>query len=112
MITIKVRRTGEHCTGFTCSGHAGYAQEGYDIVCAGVSALAVSAANGIEAFTQDAVTIEGGDDGYLKCLLGDPQEASEGALAILDTFALGLDMILQNYGDDFLQIQVQEDPMN
>ena len=35
------------------TGHAGYGEEGQDIVCAAVSALVFSAYNSIETFTED-----------------------------------------------------------
>ena len=39
--------------GFKLTGHAGYGEEGQDIVCAAVSALVFSAYNSIETFTED-----------------------------------------------------------
>ena len=35
--------------GFTCQGHAGYAEEGADIVCAAVSILTTTCANALES---------------------------------------------------------------
>ena len=46
------------CVGFTSEDHAGYAQEGEDIVCAGISALVINTVNSIEAFTEDEFTID------------------------------------------------------
>ena len=43
-------------SGFSLSGHAGYADAGEDIVCAAVSAMANLAVNGAEAF--GAVTVD------------------------------------------------------
>ena len=40
-ITFHKTRTGDY-QGFTCSGHAGYAAYGEDIVCAAVSALVIN----------------------------------------------------------------------
>ena len=37
----------------TIKGHAGYAEEGYDIICAAVSALTVNTINSIEQFTEE-----------------------------------------------------------
>ncbi len=39
-------------------GHAGYADEGEDIICAAVSALALNFFNSVETFTEDG--FEGG----------------------------------------------------
>ena len=38
------------CVGFTSEDHAGYAQEGKDIVCAGISALVINTVNSIELY--------------------------------------------------------------
>ncbi|MBE5900702.1 MAG: ribosomal-processing cysteine protease Prp [Lachnospiraceae bacterium] len=48
----------EYISGFHFSGHAGFAESGKDIVCAGVSALVLNAINSIEAFTEDRFTCE------------------------------------------------------
>ncbi len=37
MTTVKFKNESGRITGFSCSGHSGYAEEGSDIVCAAVS---------------------------------------------------------------------------
>ena len=49
-ITIFRNHDGEYL-GFDCLGHAGYADEGEDIVCAGISALVINTINSIGLFT-------------------------------------------------------------
>lgn len=39
MILVSVRRSGSHILSIRVEGHAGYAESGLDIICAGVSAL-------------------------------------------------------------------------
>ena len=39
--------------GIVIKGHAGYAEEGEDIICAAVSALAINFYNSVETFTDD-----------------------------------------------------------
>ena len=46
------------CKGFRVSGHAGYGEQGEDIVCAAISALVINAVNSIEAFTEDDFTVD------------------------------------------------------
>ena len=111
MITVTVQKADDHCVGFICSGHAGYADEGYDIICAAVSALAVNTANSLEAFTEDPLLIEGGEEGYLKCILTDFSHVSGEARVLMDSFLLGLDMISQNCEEEFLQIVLQEEAL-
>ena len=61
MITVEIRKSGEEYAGFSSKGHAGYAEEGYDIICAAVSVLTVNTINSIEKFTDDAFKAEAAD---------------------------------------------------
>ena len=47
MIRIGLLKHNGGTVGVECSGHAGYAEEGYDIVCSAVSALTTALANGL-----------------------------------------------------------------
>ena len=52
MIEVRVKKSDSgDIIGFHMSGHAGYAEYGSDIVCAGVSTLAINCINSIEEFT-------------------------------------------------------------
>ena len=47
--------------GFDCLGHAGYAEEGEDIVCAGISALVINTINSLGVYTKEKFSnIQGG----------------------------------------------------
>ncbi len=61
MITITVFKHQDQYRGFRSSGHAGYAEEGTDIICAAVSALTVNAINSIDELTDDAVDVRQDD---------------------------------------------------
>lgn len=82
--------------GFTMTGHAGYAKEGSDIVCAAASILATTCVNALEvvAGIESDVTI---DDGYLKAIL--PPASSRDAITILKTFSLGIQSLVDGYGE-------------
>ena len=59
MITITMHRDKEYrYTGFTISGHADYAEEGSDIVCAAVSALSQTALLGLMEYASKDVPYE------------------------------------------------------
>ena len=60
MITVRFQKTGNTPVAFTLSGHAGYADAGQDIVCAGVSSAVMLTANAVtEQFREKAkVTVE------------------------------------------------------
>ncbi|HBP66333.1 MAG TPA: ribosomal-processing cysteine protease Prp [Desulfosporosinus sp.] len=89
---------------FELSGHAGYADSGQDIVCAGVSALSLSACNGLEHFLSVVPKVQE-VDGYLSCqLVGIPEQEMEKAQWILQTMALGIEQIHSTYGQDYIMI--------
>ena len=56
---IVERNEAGEIAGFTLTGHAGYAPEGEDIVCAAVSMLAINAVNSVEKFTGAKCETEG-----------------------------------------------------
>ena len=55
MITVKIFKRSDDFEGFQVSGHAGYADSGYDIICAAVSVLTLNTANSIETLTGDRI---------------------------------------------------------
>lgn len=81
MIVVNVR-----LDGITIEGHAGYAEPGKDIVCAGVTALAENLIGSIESLTEDTIQYEispGRADIHYKDL------SEEGKL-LVDSFFLGI----------------------
>ena len=48
--------------GFDCLGHAGYAEEGEDIVCAAISALVINTINSLEMFTRGNIFYSDSDE--------------------------------------------------
>ncbi|MDR3600012.1 MAG: ribosomal-processing cysteine protease Prp [Desulfosporosinus sp.] len=89
---------------FELSGHAGFAEEGQDIVCAGVSALSIAAINGLEHFLSVAPEVQEAD-GYLACNLLEIQaQELEKAQWILRTMTLGIEQIQTTYGQDYIFI--------
>ena len=89
---------------FKLSGHAGFAEEGQDIVCAGVSALSIAAINGLEHFLSVVPKVQDAD-GYLSCQLSGIQEQElEKAQWILQTMALGIEQIHSTYSQDYIVI--------
>ena len=96
MIRVTVfQDSGGQAEGITCVGHAGYGQEGTDIVCAAVSALVLNMANSVERFT---------DDGFE----GQEDEASVESRLLMDSLILGLSNIREAYGEEYIAINVKE----
>ncbi len=98
------KRSGQYA-GFVIEGHAGYGEEGEDIVCAAVSVLSLNALNSIEAFTEDRFSGEE-KDGYLSCSF--PEALSEKAVLLLDSMVLGLTDIQRSYGKSYIRIVFKE----
>ena len=93
--------------GFKLTGHAGYGEEGQDIVCAAVSALVFSAYNSIETFTED--DFEGSADERS----GDFQlrfsgEISPESKLLMNSLVLGLEDIEKTYGEPYIKIRFEE----
>ena len=106
MIRLSVSRPDGRYRGFVLEGHAGYAQEGYDIICSAVSALAVNTVNSIEAFTDDGFDVEQKEDGgYLKLTRTD--EPSDACCLLLDSLVLGMQNIQDAYGKEYLSVEIR-----
>ncbi len=105
MITVTVFKKSGACRGFVCEGHAGYAEEGYDIICSAVSALTVNAVNSIEALTGDAVLAKT-KDGFLEARI--EGRLSDKSRLLLDSMVLGLQEIQKNYGNEYLRLIFKE----
>lgn len=93
-----------------CSGHAGYAAKGRDIVCAAVSSILQTAALGVLRYAKVAATYRTDDKtGYLRLDL--PQGLSEqqrsSANAILQTARLGIEDLCESY-PEFVKMEVKE----
>lgn len=88
MIAVSVR-----LDGITIDGHAGYAEAGKDIVCAGVTALTENLIDSIESLTEDKIQYEispGRVDIHYKNL-------SEDGKLLVDSFFLGISGIVQDF---------------
>ena len=93
MIKVTIYKTErQEYAGFDMEGHAGYAEAGEDIVCAGVSALVINALNSIERFTDDETScVSDEDTGSIEFRFdGIP---SHDATLLLDSMILGLEEI-------------------
>lgn len=99
MIEVLVRRAPDGSIAqLEVTGHAGFAEEGADIVCAGVSALVVTALIGLKRVARHPY--EGkATSGLMYCKVapgGDPETAAR-AQVILETTVLGLRDLAKDY---------------
>ncbi len=90
MIAVCIRKDG-----IKISGHAGYAENGKDIVCAGATALVQTLIKSIEDLTQDKVQYEispGRADIHYRNL-------SEKGKLLVDSFFIGVCLIANEFPD-------------
>lgn len=103
MIKVTVCRNKEGCISkVSLSGHAGFAEEGSDIVCAAVSMLVLNTVNAIEEFTDTGFRCEAdeGMGGFLEISFSDiSEDADHDACLLLKCMAKGLLDLEQEYGD-------------
>ena len=105
-VLLKKTKNGRY-TGFTCTGHAGYADSGYDIVCSAVSVLVINTINAVERFAGERMdVVTGEEDGVIDVAFPDP--VNEKTQLLVDTMVLGLESIEQQYGKKYLKLKFEE----
>ena len=94
-------------TGFCCEGHAGYANAGDDIVCAGISTLVINTINSIEVLTDTEILADAEQEsGTIH--VNFPSGCDKQAKLLIDAMILGLQGIQKNYGKKFLTLDFKE----
>ena len=107
MITITVKKRNGNYLEFVSKGHAGYAEEGLDIVCAGASALVINTINSIQAFTSAKFQLDtDAESGLIDFKLD--QEAEHDTALLLDSMILGLQGIQNDYGNEYIILDFKE----
>ena len=109
MIHIVFERQDQRYRLIRVTGHAGFADEGKDIVCAGISALLGGMLNGLEYFLEDGFEYRIEPDGLSEVVLpqGMDEALYEKAFTIIKTFELGATMIRHDY-PDYVRIHEEE----
>lgn len=107
MIKVTIFYQGEYITGFTVKGHAGYADPGYDIYCAGISAITQTALIGLLKHLKNKPDyyVKKGD---LKVKLPGhlDEEDLNKAQIILSTMEAGLSSLREAY-KDYVQLEIR-----
>ncbi|MBO4668586.1 MAG: ribosomal-processing cysteine protease Prp [Lachnospiraceae bacterium] len=94
MISISIQREKDQVVAFSVMGHAGYADEGYDIVCASVSALCINAVNSVLTFTSDMPKYEASDGNMSFRLTNGSCPETQ---LLLESMILGLKSVADQY---------------
>lgn len=108
MITVHIsRREDGTIQSFEVKGHAGYADPGQDIVCAGVSSVTVGTVNSIEALTGTVMEARM-KNGFLSAELpsGEEPACSDQVQLLLESMVLMLQGIADSYRE-YIQIHQQ-----
>ncbi len=109
MTTVVIYKSNNSYKGFRCTGHAGYAASGSDIVCASISVLVINTLNAIEKFANERMDVTT-KNGMIECHF--PNEINDKTILLLDTMVLGLKDIEKNYGKQnkksYFKLMVEE----
>ena len=104
MIKIKTKKNGDQYFGFQCSGHAGYAEYGNDIVCSAVSMLVINTINAIDAFTDCSMDVSDDEkSGRIQVVFPDGTDEKAGLL--MDALVLGLQSVEEQYGRSHVRLE-------
>ncbi len=106
IITIYKEKTGMY-HGFSCSGHAGFARAGEDVVCAGISALVLTTVNALEQVAGADIAVNTDEEtGYIRCLFR--ENVNEASRVLMDALVLGVTQISEQYGKRYCKIVNKE----
>ena len=107
MTSITVIKEDNRIIAFTCNGHAGYAKESEDIVCAAISMLVINTINSIEALTSTKPIVETDQkSGYIHCSF--EEDITDDATLLLNSMILGLSQIKEQYGIKYIDVKIKE----
>lgn len=107
MVKVVIFYQDEYITGFTVKGHAGYADAGYDIYCAGISAITQTALAGLlkHMKTKPDFSVKKGDL-RVKLPHNLDEEDRYKAQIILSTMEAGLSSLKEAYRD-YVQLEIR-----
>jgi len=102
MIQVTVNRKDKQITAFSIHGHARSGPYGYDLVCAGVSAVSFGAINAVMTLSEIELEIKQSESGNLQCeLIGEKasQQNIRDAQLLLEGMLISLETIERDYGE-------------
>lgn len=85
-------------------GHAGYAPQGQDIVCAGVTALTQTLVESIEGLTGNEIKYDM-SPGRVDIEIGNPDEDAQ---LLMDSFLVGIEMIADEF-PEYIRVEISND---
>ena len=88
-------------------GHAGFAPEGKDIVCAALSVLVINTVNSIDCFTGDLYLLDT-DEKQGLIQIEFPATVSDRTSLLIDSLCLGAEQLEKDYGRRFVWFDFKE----
>lgn len=88
-------------TSITVDGHAGYAEQGKDIICSAVSVLTFNLIKSIESLTKDKIRYQTDNPGHINIEF---ENLSEQSKLLVDSFFIGISDIVSTYGEQYVSI--------
>ena len=108
MVFVTVlKNQNEQYIGIECIGHAGYAEAGEDIVCAGVSVLVINTVNSLDCFTEEKIRTDI-DEKTGRIGVHFRRSPGHDAKLLMDSLILGLQGIQENYGVGYITLDFKE----
>jgi len=108
MINITVHKTDKTFDGFVVEGHAGYDEEGRDIICAAISILSTAALNSmnlVASIPEKNIIFDVDENtGFMKLHTLENNDKSD---VIYRNFIVGVQLLLENYGD-YITLKFEE----
>jgi uncharacterized protein YsxB (DUF464 family) len=96
-VVVRKDSQGRFC-GFSSSGHTGYDERGYDIACAGISTLTITAIMALEQLTTlNPLILQDEAEAFIEChWTNEPSQVDKSDL-IIQMMLLGLSEIKKQY---------------
>jgi uncharacterized protein YsxB (DUF464 family) len=109
MITATIFEKKGRITGYEISGHANSGDYGHDVVCAAVSVLGITTANGLDSVASVKPTTAEMREGYLKIEipLMMTQKRETAAQILLKNFKQAMQSVEAEYGE-FIELLIEE----
>jgi uncharacterized protein YsxB (DUF464 family) len=109
MVSVNIKRdTSNYILGFSCKGHANYAEKGADVICAGISALTMTAVLSLQQLTKLSLQIKQNPvKGLLECNWENTPTEMDHANLIVEVMIIGLKDIAAQY-PEYLKVSEVE----
>ena len=105
MIKVKVEKDGDRYLGFSCKGHAGYADYGSDIICSAISMLVINTINSIESLTDCQMQVSDDEkSGSIRVKF--PNGTDTSAALLMNAMLLGIQSAEEQYGRSFVKLEM------